>query len=105
MTKQANPNENVIMSDLQAALDDTEAVLKDLADEGSAVSQSVRDRISANLKGVKAKLQETEALVTDKAKEAARVTDEYVRENPWQTIGIAAGVGFLLGLLVSRRGQ
>jgi ElaB/YqjD/DUF883 family membrane-anchored ribosome-binding protein len=105
MTKQANPNENVIMSDLQAALDDTEAVLKDLADEGSAVSESVRDRISANLKGVKAKLQETEALVTDKAKEAARVTDEYVRENPWQTIGIAAGVGFLLGLLVSRRGQ
>jgi len=105
MTKSANPNEAAIKSDLQAALDDTEAVLRDLADEGSSISQTMRERITANLESVKAKLKETEALVTDKAKEAARVTDEYVRENPWQTVGIAAAVGFLVGMLVSRRGS
>ncbi len=103
MTRTANPDENAILSDLQAALEDTEAMLKDLADQGSAISESVRERIGANLKGVKEKLQETEALVTDQAKAAAKATDEYVRENPWQSIGIAAGVGFLIGLMISRR--
>jgi ElaB/YqjD/DUF883 family membrane-anchored ribosome-binding protein len=103
MTNKTNPNENAILSDLQAALEDTEAMLKDLADQGSSISDSVRERIGANLKGVKEKLQETEALVTDQAKAAAKATDEYVRENPWQSIGIAAGVGLLVGLMISRR--
>ena len=35
--------------------------------------------------------------------EAVRATDDYVHENPWQSVGVAAGVAFLLGLLVSRR--
>jgi ElaB/YqjD/DUF883 family membrane-anchored ribosome-binding protein len=34
---------------------------------------------------------------------AARATDEYVHDNPWQAIGVAAAVGFLLGLVVARR--
>lgn len=103
MTTKANAEENDMLSDLQAALQDTESALNDLADEGSAINQSVRDKISASLNDLKAKLQETEKLVSEKAKVAARATDEYVHENPWQSIGIAAGVGFLVGLLVSRR--
>jgi ElaB/YqjD/DUF883 family membrane-anchored ribosome-binding protein len=42
-------------------------------------------------------------VVVGKAKVAAKATDDYVHENPWKSIGIAAGVGFLLGMLVSRR--
>jgi ElaB/YqjD/DUF883 family membrane-anchored ribosome-binding protein len=34
---------------------------------------------------------------------AARVTDDYVHDNPWQAIGVAAAVGFLAGLLIARR--
>ena len=30
-------------------------------------------------------------------------TEDYVQSNPWQSVGIAAGVGFLIGLLASRR--
>jgi ElaB/YqjD/DUF883 family membrane-anchored ribosome-binding protein len=29
-------------------------------------------------------------------------TERYVRHNPWQAIGIAASVGFLLGVLAAR---
>ena len=36
-------------------------------------------------------------------KRAARVTDDYVHDNPWQAIGIAAAVGVLVGLLMNRR--
>ena len=35
----------------------------------------------------------------DRAKAAARATDEYVRDNPWQALGVAAAVGFLIGLV------
>jgi len=35
--------------------------------------------------------------------EAVKATETYVRENPWQSVGIAAGIGLVLGLLISRR--
>ena len=37
------------------------------------------------------------------AKAAAKATDGYVHENPWKSVGIAAGVGLLLGMLIGRR--
>jgi ElaB/YqjD/DUF883 family membrane-anchored ribosome-binding protein len=67
------------------------------------MTQDLRQKIAANLQGVKAKLIETGEMVSEKSRYAAKATDDYVRENPWQSIGAAAGVGFLLGLLVSRR--
>ncbi len=39
----------------------------------------------------------------ERSKEAARATDEYVHDHPWQAVGVAAGVGFLLGMLIARR--
>jgi len=39
----------------------------------------------------------------DRARVYARVTDDYVHDNPWQAIGIAAAVGFVAGLLMNRR--
>jgi ElaB/YqjD/DUF883 family membrane-anchored ribosome-binding protein len=41
--------------------------------------------------------------VTRRAREALDDADEYVRENPWQSIGVAAGIAFLVGLLAGRR--
>ena len=40
--------------------------------------------------------------LVEKTKYAAKSTDEYVRQNPWQAIGAAAGIGFVLGLLLRR---
>jgi ElaB/YqjD/DUF883 family membrane-anchored ribosome-binding protein len=39
----------------------------------------------------------------EKTKAAARATDDYVHDNPWQAIGAAAVVGLILGALISRR--
>ena len=46
---------------------------------------------------------DVQEVVADRAKAAARATDDFVHDNPWKAIGIAAGVGFLLGLLVNRK--
>ena len=103
MATKARADQDALMSDLQDVLADTETMLKDVAKDGGDMPGALRERITANLLSVKAKVLETERLVADKAKVAAKATDEYVRENPWQSVGIAAGVGFLVGMLVSRR--
>ena len=41
--------------------------------------------------------------IADRARQTARVTDAYVRENPWTSIGIGAILGLLVGIAVSRR--
>lgn len=103
MAKQSRNDQEALMTDLQDVLADTEAMLKDVTAEGGEMAAALRERITANLKNVKAKLIETEQLVADKAKVAAKATDDYVHDNPWQSIGVAGAVGFLVGLLVSRR--
>ncbi|MDR3430148.1 MULTISPECIES: DUF883 family protein [Silvimonas] len=98
-----NSNEEQLIDDLQTVLTDTEELLRDAVGETGEKARLLRSKIAANLQTAKAKLGETERLVSEKAKEAAKVTDEYVHDHPWQSIGIAAGVGFLLGMLVCRR--
>lgn len=63
----------------------------------------LRERIAERLRDAKLRLADAEAALVDKTKAAARATDDYVHDNPWKSVGIAAGVGFLLGLLVNRR--
>jgi len=48
-------------------------------------------------------MTDTQETVLAKTKEAAKVADDYVQENPWRSIGLAAGVGIVIGLLIGRR--
>ena len=63
----------------------------------------VRARAQETLRTARQKLSEVQDDVVATAKEAAEATDKYVHDNPWTAIGIGAGVGFLLGLLIGRR--
>ncbi|XZG70205.1 DUF883 family protein [Chitinibacteraceae bacterium HSL-7] len=103
MNESVKLDQEVLMEDLRNVISDTEALLDDVSKGGSAEARALRQKIAENLSVARAKLQETERLVGAKAKEAARVTDTYVHDHPWTAVGVAAGVGFLLGLLVSRR--
>ncbi len=47
--------------------------------------------------------RDIQSSVVDKTRAAAETTDHYVHENPWTVIGIAAGVGLVLGLLLAPR--
>ncbi len=60
-------------------------------------------RVGESLDQSKEALAEVQALVSERTRECMRTTDHYVRDNPWQAVGIAAGVGLILGLLMSRR--
>jgi ElaB/YqjD/DUF883 family membrane-anchored ribosome-binding protein len=92
-----------LVQDLKAVVSDAEELLRATANQAGEKISAARERIQDSMHRAKVKLADAEVVMLDKTKEVARATDEYVHENPWKAVGIAAGVGFLVGLLISRR--
>ena len=83
--------------------DGQKALLKLTAEQQGGKLDDLRARIGDRVAIARERLADAEAAIVDTGRKAVRVTDDYVHENPWQSVGVAAGVAFLLGLLVSRR--
>jgi ElaB/YqjD/DUF883 family membrane-anchored ribosome-binding protein len=96
-------NRRTIVKDFGDVLGEAEALLRQAAKETGDKASDLRSQVEAKLSAAKAKLQDLQDDAIDQAKAAARATDDYVRDNPWQAIGAAAAVGFLIGMLMSRR--
>ena len=92
-----------LINDFKAVIRDAEDLLKATSNQTGEKIASVRARAEENIKNARQKIDELEDDVTERARAAYRATDQIVHENPWQSAGIAAGVGFLLGLLLGRR--
>jgi ElaB/YqjD/DUF883 family membrane-anchored ribosome-binding protein len=92
-----------LVSDLKTVMSDAEELLKLTAGQAGEKVAAIRDKMKHGLEQAKTKIVELEGKAVEKTKAAARATDAYVHENPWKSIGIAAGTGFLLGLLIGRR--
>jgi len=102
-----SPRENIskqkLMDDLSAVVNDAEELLKATASQTGERITAVRARAEESLRTAKGRLAEAQGALVDKAKEAAKETDEFVHENPWKTAGIAAAIGVLIGALITRR--
>ena len=103
MKTDAPVSKDRLVQDLKAVVSDAEELLRATANQAGEKISAARERIQDSMHRAKVKLADAEGVMLDKTKEVARATDEYVHENPWKAVGIAAGVGFLVGLLISRR--
>ena len=92
-----------LIADFKVVVADAEALLKATASQGGEKLAEVRAKAEESLKVVKVRMAEVQAALLDKTKAAAKATDTYVHENPWRAVGAAAGVGLVIGLLISRR--
>jgi ElaB/YqjD/DUF883 family membrane-anchored ribosome-binding protein len=86
-----------LIADFKVMLADTEALLKATANQGREKLAEVRAKAEQSLRVVKARMADAQEALLVKTKAAAKVTDAYVHENPWKAIGVAAGVGLLIG--------
>jgi len=92
-----------LVSDMKSVIADAEDMLEATANQAGDKIATLRARIQDRLHGARVRLGEAEAQLVAKSRAAARATDAYVHESPWTAIGIAAGVGLLVGLILGRR--
>ena len=88
-----------LTSDLKAVVRDSEELMKATAGQVGEKVSEMRTRLAAALESAKATCQRLE----EKAVVAAKATDRTIREHPYESIGIAFGLGLLVGVLVARR--
>jgi len=94
---------DTLVEDLKTVMRDAEALIKATSAQTGEKILEVRARAEESLRVARERLSGLEDEALKRAREVADATEEYVRENPWQSVGIAAGVGLVLGILIARR--
>ncbi len=92
-----------LISYLKSAMADAEALIQATSDQGGEALAAVRAKAEDSLAIAKGKLADLETALSTRSKAVISATDEYVHENPWQALGITAGLGLLVGYLINRR--
>jgi len=92
-----------LVSDIRAVIADAEDMLLATADQSGDKIAALRSRVQARLKDARERLVAAEQVLVERTRAAARATDDYVHDNPWQAVGIGAGVGFLVGFILGRK--
>ena len=91
-----------LIGDFKALVADAEALIKATASHEDGAIASVRSKASETLANAKENLSMLEGPLVDKAKVMAQGADDFVHRNPWEAVGVAAGLGLLIGLLIRR---
>jgi ElaB protein len=99
MTTKAEPKIDSTADELKALVRDAEALLSEGGDEANEKIAELRNRLRAAVQDGRKTLDRVKVT----AREQAEHCDEYVRSHPYHAAGIAAGVGAVIALLVSRR--
>lgn len=103
MTTNTAATREKLAADLRAVITDTQELLNATAGQAGEKISAARARAEQTLRDTKDRLAELGDAGVERAKAAAKATDTYVHDNPWQAIGVAASVGFLLGWVLGRK--
>jgi ElaB/YqjD/DUF883 family membrane-anchored ribosome-binding protein len=92
-----------LMSDLKKVVDDAEDLVRATAGQAGEKISAARERAEDSVRAAKARMQEMKGDLLKQSREIADNADEYVRENPWRAVGIAAAAGLVVGILLRGR--
>ncbi|MFO7550011.1 MAG: DUF883 family protein [Haliea sp.] len=92
-----------LTADFKAVVADAEALIAATANQGDEKLAEVRARAEESVKVAKATIAEMQTTMLVNAKQAADAVDVYVHDSPWQSMGIAAGCGLVVGLMLGHR--
>jgi len=92
-----------LMDDLRTVVSDAEELLRATAGQAGEKIAAARDRAQESVRAARKRMSEIQDDLVEQTKVMANNADAYVRDNPWQAVGLAAAAGLIVGLLVSRR--
>lgn len=88
-----------VVADLRTLMTDAEELLKVTAGDLSEKAKEARARVTAALSKARGSLHGLE----EKAAAGAKAADQLIRRHPYESLGVAFGLGVLLGVLINRR--
>ena len=90
------------IEELNRIVDQAETLLRSLGEQGGEAAEAARERVTQTLHQAKARLAATATEAEQVAENLADRADGYVRSNPWQAVALAALLGGVVALLVSK---
>ncbi|HXE41513.1 MAG TPA: hypothetical protein VN516_00715 [Candidatus Baltobacteraceae bacterium] len=69
----------------------------------AATAQVAEEKVVEARKRVTSALSEGWEVLSEKSAAYCRATDETIRDHPYQSVGVALGLGALIGYLIARR--
>lgn len=92
-----------MVDDIKDLLSQVDVLFRQAAAASGEEARDLRYRAESALKQASERFASFEKDVVRRGREAAHATDEWVHHNPWSSIGIGAGIGLLIGMLIARR--
>jgi ElaB/YqjD/DUF883 family membrane-anchored ribosome-binding protein len=103
LSDSVNDIKAVASGEIKSLIADVEDLMARIADVKDADVMRVRNKVQRAVDATKQTLADGADTIRQHAQNVANTADDYVRESPWQAIGIAALVGAMVGILVTRR--
>ncbi len=94
--------QDVLADELQTLIGDTEQLLRHTQDVATEQTDELRNRLGENLARARSLLDEHEASARNHYEETLYQAERYIHTRPWRALGVAAGAGFLLGMIIRR---
>lgn len=97
------PAVDPLLADFQTLVQDIEKLLQQSAGLAGEQADELRSQLKDSLDRARDRLQSGQESLGECCKASVAATEQYVQQHPLQSLGLCAGIGFLLGLLVARR--
>jgi ElaB/YqjD/DUF883 family membrane-anchored ribosome-binding protein len=97
----ASASRDKLVEDVKVLSKDVQELLKATASVMGEKAAEARVKVQDSLKVAQDKFGIVHEKARAKGQEAFNASDAYIHDNPWNAVGIAAGVGFLLGICFS----
>lgn len=94
---------NKLANDLKRVIKDAEELLRSSGQQVDEGYQVARAKFESTLTSAKSGLSSLQGNVFDSSREALANTNQYVQEHPWQSVGVGALAGLVLGMWLGRR--
>ncbi|MFC7515497.1 YqjD family protein [Herbaspirillum sp. GCM10030257] len=98
-----NSNIKTVRNDMRTLIKEAQDLFREATQSTGGKADELRAKGLSLLDTAMDRAQEVQSMAVEKSKVAAQSTDEFVQTNPWKAVGIAAGAGLVVGLLLSRR--
>lgn len=96
-------NVKTVRNDMKTLVKDAQDLFREATSVTGVKADELRDKGLQLLDAAVVKAQEVQSAAIETGKEVALNADEFVKENPWRAVAISAGIGLLVGVIISRK--